>query len=61
MKAKYVKPTVKVLDLETEQLLAALSSTDTPAQDYIDNLSKEHNNIVGQKYDIWGLDEDVDN
>lgn len=60
MKTIYVKPTVKILDLETEQLLAALSSTDESANQG-ENLSKENGNVInGYKYDIWGLDDDDD-
>lgn len=59
MKTIYVKPTVKVLDLETEQLLAALSNTGQSAKSDIDNLSKEKENAIsGYTYDIWGLDDE---
>lgn len=58
MKTIYVKPTVKVLDLETEQLLAALS-TGQSAESGTDNLSKEKENAIsGYTYDIWGLDDE---
>lgn len=61
MKTIYVKPTVKILDLETEQLLAAVSYTGESANPGEENLSKENGNVInGYKYDIWGLDDDDD-
>ena len=45
MKAKYIKPTVIVQKLETEQLLTALSAGASPADPNKPNLSKQYDII----------------
>lgn len=55
MKAKYVKPSIEIMEMETEQLMAAsLTTSDKPADSGVDNLSKPDNEFNS----VWGSDDD---
>lgn len=56
---KYIKPEITIVDIETENILAAtLSTSDSLPGSEAGN---ENNNVFSKGHtDIWGFDEDED-